>query len=92
MAFPWHSRSVPARRPKYKTFSGTRHYANTVVGRVPIQVDYSDYRPVAGVQMPFGFYYTWVSQREVWTLTDYQANVSIDAAKFGRPANQSAAR
>ena len=67
-------------------------YENTVVGRVPIQVDYSDYRPVAGVQMPFGFYYTWVSQREVWTLTDYQANVSIDAAKFGRPANQSAAR
>src|SRR6266849_5955233 len=25
MAFSWHSRSVPARRPKYKTFSGTRH-------------------------------------------------------------------
>jgi hypothetical protein len=25
MAFSRHARSVPARRPKYKTFSGTRH-------------------------------------------------------------------
>ncbi len=28
-------------------------YANSAVGRVPTQIDYSDYRAVAGVMMPF---------------------------------------
>jgi len=60
-------------------------YANTSVGRTPTQIDYSNYKAVAGVQMPFSFSYTWVSQREEWTLTEYQPNPTIDAAKFGRP-------
>jgi photosynthetic reaction center cytochrome c subunit len=60
-------------------------YANTTVGRIPTQVDYSDYRPVAGVMMPFKFGYAWVSERDDWTLTGYEPNVAIDAAKFGRP-------
>jgi hypothetical protein len=62
-------------------------YANTAVGRIPTQYDYSDYRPVAGVLMPFTFSYTWVSQREVWTLKEYQPNVAIDTPQFGEPAN-----
>ena len=28
------------------------HYPASAVGRVPTQIDYSDYRPVAGVMMP----------------------------------------
>ena len=28
-------------------------YATSAVGRVPTQIDYSDYRPVNGVMMPF---------------------------------------
>ena len=60
-------------------------YANTMVGRIATQVDYSDYRAVAGVQMPFKFGYAWVSERDDWTLTSYAPNVAIDAAKFGRP-------
>jgi photosynthetic reaction center cytochrome c subunit len=60
-------------------------YANTVIGRMPTQIDYSDYRPVAGVMMPFKFNYSWVSQREEWTLTEYQTNVTIDATRFGKP-------
>jgi len=60
-------------------------YANTAVGRIPTQVDYSDYRPVAGVMMPFKFGYAWVSERDDWTITSYVPNVTIDAAKFGRP-------
>jgi len=66
-------------------------YANTVVGRMPVQIDYSDYKAVNGVMMPFKFSYTWVSQREEWTLTSYQMNATIDAAKFGKPAAKSAA-
>jgi hypothetical protein len=60
--------------------------ANTAVGRIPTQYDYSDYRPVAGVLMPFKFSYTWVSEREEWELKEYQPNAAIDAAQFGKPA------
>jgi hypothetical protein len=60
-------------------------YANTAVGRIPTQVDYDDYRDVAGVKMPFKYSYAWVSERDDWTFTSYEPNVAIDAAKFGRP-------
>jgi len=63
-------------------------YANSTVGRVPTQVDYSDYRPVAGVMMPYKFTYAWISGREEWTLTQYQANAAVDAAKFNRPTQR----
>jgi photosynthetic reaction center cytochrome c subunit len=61
------------------------HYANSAVGRVPTQIDYSDYRDVAGVKMPFKWTYGWVSGREEYTLTDGQPNATIDPAKFARP-------
>jgi hypothetical protein len=61
------------------------HYAASAVGRVPVQIDYSDYRPVAGVMMPFKWTYGWLSGREEYTLTEVQPNVSIDPAKFGKP-------
>jgi photosynthetic reaction center cytochrome c subunit len=64
------------------------HYAPSAVGRVPTQMDYSDYRPVAGVMLPFKLTYGWVSGREEYTLTDVQPNVSIDAAKFGKPVSR----
>jgi photosynthetic reaction center cytochrome c subunit len=60
-------------------------YANSVVGRVPTQWDYSDYRPVAGVLMPFKWTFGWVSGREDYVLTEVQPNVPVDASKFGKP-------
>ncbi|PYS10159.1 MAG: hypothetical protein DMG17_25470, partial [Acidobacteria bacterium] len=35
------------------------HYADTAVGRIPTQVDYEDYRDVAGIKMPFKLTRTW---------------------------------
>jgi photosynthetic reaction center cytochrome c subunit len=67
-------------------------YARTAVGRVPTQIDYSDFRPVAGVMMPFKFSWAWVTQREDWTLTEYQPNAPIDPSRFGRPALKAAPR
>jgi hypothetical protein len=61
------------------------HYANSAVGRVPTQIDYSDYRPVAGVQVPYKWTYGWVSGREEYAMTEIQPNVAIDAAKFAKP-------
>jgi photosynthetic reaction center cytochrome c subunit len=59
---------------------------NTAVGRVPTQVDYSDYRDVAGVKIPHKWVVTWTNGQSTATLTQVQANATIDAARFGRPA------
>ena len=63
-------------------------YATSSMGRVPTQWDYSDYRPVAGVMMPFKFTYGWISGREDYTLTEVQPNVPIEPARFGKPAQR----
>ena len=61
-------------------------YADTPVGMVPTQVDYSDYREVAGVKMPFHMVITWTDGQSTIQLTDVQPNVAVDAAKFAKPA------
>jgi photosynthetic reaction center cytochrome c subunit len=63
-------------------------YANTALGRVPTQIDYSDYRRVAGVMMPHKFTYGWISGREEYVLSEIQPNVAIDAAKFAKPVQR----
>jgi photosynthetic reaction center cytochrome c subunit len=62
-------------------------YADTIIGRVPIQVDYSDYRDVAGagVKLPFHVITTWTDGRSDTVLTSAETNVAIDAAKFNQP-------
>jgi hypothetical protein len=61
-------------------------YGDTPIGMVPTQVDYSDYRDVAGVKLPYHIVVTWTDGQSDILLTDIQANVPIDAAKFGKPA------
>ncbi len=61
-------------------------FADTPIGRVPTQIDYSDYREVSGVKMPFRWTSTWTDGQITVELTEVQPNVSIDAARFGRPA------
>ena len=56
------------------------------VGRLPIRIDYSDYRDVAGLQMPFRWTTTWLDGRSNFELTEVQPNVAIDDARFARPA------
>jgi photosynthetic reaction center cytochrome c subunit len=64
-------------------------YANSAVGRVPTQTDYADYRPVAGVMVPYRWTFSWLDGRDRVVLTDVQPNVTIDAAKFARPVPRS---
>ena len=63
-------------------------FVDTAVGRVPTQIDYSDYREVAGagVKMPFKWIVTWTNGQATTELSEVQPNVPIDAAKFARPA------
>jgi hypothetical protein len=61
-------------------------YSDTAVGTVPIQVDYSDYRDVAGVKMPFHSVVTWTDGQTTIELSAVQPNVAIEASRFGKPA------
>jgi hypothetical protein len=62
-------------------------FADTIIGPVPIQVDYSDYRDVAGagVKLPFHVITTWTDGRSDVVLASAETNVAIDAAKFNQP-------
>jgi len=61
-------------------------YTTTRVGRQPTQFDYSDYRDINGIKMPFHWVTTWVDGRSKTQLTEVQLNVPIDQAKFRKPA------
>lgn len=62
------------------------HYSESPVGRTPTQIDYDDYREVAGVQLPFHWTVTWTDGQTSTELTEVQPNVAIDNARFVRPA------
>lgn len=61
-------------------------YARTPIGRVPTMIDYSDYRDVSGVRMPFRMTFAWLNGRDAIRLDDVKTNVAIDPAVFGKPA------
>ena len=61
-------------------------YTDSPVGLNPTQIDYADYRDVAGVRMPFLVTVTWLDGKSITQLTAIQPNVPIDAARFERPA------
>ena len=60
-------------------------YSESVVGRTPTQIDYSDYRDVGGIKMPFKWAVSWLDGKENFEITDIQTNVAIDEKKFARP-------
>ena len=60
-------------------------YVDAALGRATWQIDYSDYRDVAGVKIPFKRTLLWQSGQSQVVLTDVQPNVAVDAARFARP-------
>jgi hypothetical protein len=70
--------------------SRTVTFADSPVGLAPMQVDYGDYRDVAGVKVPFKLLVTWLDGRSTIQLTEVQPNVAIDASQFARPAASTA--
>ncbi|HTB16409.1 MAG TPA: photosynthetic reaction center cytochrome c subunit family protein [Bryobacteraceae bacterium] len=59
-------------------------YGKTQIGRVPTQIDYSDYRDAGGIKLPFHMTFAWLDGRDAIQLNEIQTNVPIDDAKFGR--------
>jgi outer membrane lipoprotein-sorting protein len=62
------------------------HFTEFYVGLYPTQIDYSHYRDVSGVKVPFLWTVTWVDGRSTFELSEVRPNVAIDAAKFAKPA------
>ena len=60
-------------------------YVASPVGRLPTQVDYADYREVAGVKLPFRWTVTWLDGKDTVELKDVRPNTAIDAGRFTRP-------
>jgi len=60
-------------------------YSASPIGRVPTQIDYSDYRDVNGIKFPFKYTFSWLDGRDSFQLSDVKINVPIEAAKFGKP-------
>ena len=56
------------------------------VGRLPVRIDYSDYRDVNGLKLPFKWQLKWLDGRSNFEIENYQTNAAIDAARFNRPA------
>ncbi|MDA1185069.1 MAG: photosynthetic reaction center cytochrome c subunit family protein [Acidobacteria bacterium] len=61
-------------------------WTGTPAGVVPTQVDYSDYREVAGVMMPFSWTVSQTYMQMTVSLSEVRPNVAIEAARFAQPA------
>ena len=60
-------------------------YTNLPVGLIPTEIDYSDYRDVSGMKLPFRMTKTWVNGRSVTELNSIELNVPIAPKLFARP-------
>jgi photosynthetic reaction center cytochrome c subunit len=60
-------------------------FMDTAVGFTPLHVDYSDYRAVSGIKMPFHWQVTWVDGQSTTELTGVQPNATVAAARFMKP-------
>jgi photosynthetic reaction center cytochrome c subunit len=61
-------------------------FGRTPIGRVPSQVDYSDYRAVDGIKFPFQYKFQWLDGRDTYQITDVKINVPIEESRFGKPS------
>jgi photosynthetic reaction center cytochrome c subunit len=61
-------------------------FGRTPIGRVPSQVDYSDYRAVDGIKFPFEYKFQWLDGRDTYKLTSVKVNVPVEDSRFGKPA------
>jgi hypothetical protein len=60
-------------------------YGETALGRLPVQIDYADYRALNGVKIPYRWILARPSGRFTIQVSNVQENVPVDDAKFARP-------
>ena len=59
----------------------------TPVGPVPTEINYDDYRDVAGIKMPFTWTVSQTYMQMTIKLTDLRPNAPVDATVFAKPAS-----
>lgn len=60
-------------------------FGETALGRMPVQIDYADYRDVAGIKVPYRWTLARPGGRFTIQLSDVKENVPVDDAKFVKP-------
>jgi len=60
-------------------------YTDSPIGLSPTEIDYTDYRDVSGIKIPFRWTVTWLDGRATTELTSVELNRPIDTAKFRPP-------
>jgi hypothetical protein len=63
-------------------------FGRTPIGRVPSQVDYSDYRAVDGIKFPFEYKFQWLDGRDTYKLTDVKVRCEGECADRRFPFRQ----
>jgi len=61
-------------------------YTENPLGRMPVQIDYADYRDVDGVKTPFRWTLSRPNGRFTIQLNEVKQNVPVDDSKFAKPA------
>jgi photosynthetic reaction center cytochrome c subunit len=60
-------------------------YGTSPIGRMPTELDFSDYRDVGGIKLPYRFNFVWLDGRDSIQLNEIRLGAPIDPAKFGKP-------
>ena len=61
-------------------------FIESPVGRIPNEVNYTEYRDVAGVKLPHHIEVLGINGRETYQLKTIQPNVQVPATRFAKPA------
>ena len=59
-------------------------YSETPVGLGPTQIDYADYREVAGIKIPYKRTVIWLDGRATILLNEVQPNADVEGNRFAR--------
>lgn len=63
-------------------------YTDTPLGRMPVQIDYADYREAGGVKIPFRWTLARPNGRFTIQISDIENNVPVEDAKFAKPSGE----
>lgn len=62
-------------------------FAQSPLGRASTQIDYDDYRPVDGVEVPFRLSATQPGEASIIEIDKVEQNMEIDARRFEKPTH-----
>ena len=63
-------------------------FSDTPLGRMPVQIDYSDYKTLADVKIPLRWTLSRPNGRFTIQIDDVKINAAIDDSKFAKPAGE----